>query len=304
MLQSRETSTESRTMRIMIFGCGYLGRRVARAWIDAGHEVLAVTRTQKNAESFRQSGIQPVVADICDPDSLAILPEVDLIFYAVGFDRNSGRSHKEVTCGGLRNVLSSINGRCRRFIYVSSTSVFGQSAGEWVDESSECKPTQPGGQNCIEAERLVWEYFPNSDVTNANVLRLAGIYGPERLLSRIESIRAGLSVAGRGDSWLNLIHVDDAASAVLACEKTGAPFETYVVVDDLPVLRSEYYTNLAELVGGPAPVFNPEEASARGSGGLNKRCSNKTLRERLKWTPAYPTIATGLPASINSTTST
>ena len=289
-------------MRFLIFGCGYLGRRVAAAWVDAGHEVIGVTRTQKNAELFRQSDIEPIVADICDLASLSVLPVVDLVLYSVGFDRNSGRSHEEVTCGGLKNVLSMIKGRCSRFIYVSSTSVFGQSDGEWVDESSECKPTQPGGQNCLEAERLVWDCFPNTEAPNANVLRLAGIYGPERLLSRIESIKAGLSVAGRGDSWLNLIHVDDAVSAVLACEKIGAPFETYIVVDDRPVLREEYYNLLAELTGGPVPVFNPEEASARGSGGLNKRCSNKKLRENLHWAPAFPTIKMGLPASINSTT--
>jgi nucleoside-diphosphate-sugar epimerase len=290
-------------MRMMIFGCGYLGRRVAKAWIDTGNEVLAVTRSQQNAELFRKSGIQPIVADICELDSLPILPDVDLVFYAVGFDRGAGRSHEEVMCGGLRNVLSRINSRCSRFIYVSSTSVFGQSAGEWVDESSECHPTQAGGQNCIEAEKLVWNSFPNRDTRSANVLRLAGIYGPERLLSRIESIKGGLSVAGRGDSWLNLIHVDDAVSAVLACENMGSPSETYVVTDDRPVLRKEYYSTLAELVGGPDPVFNPEEATARGSGGLNKRCSNKKLREKLGWVPAYPTIATGLPASINSTIS-
>ena len=290
-------------MRFLIFGCGYLGRRVAAAWIDAGHEVLAVTRTQKNAESFRQSGIQPIVADIGHVNSMDLLPTVDLILYAVGFDRQSGQSHEDVTLGGLRNVLSRINGRCSRFIYISSTSVFGQSAGEWVDERSECNPTQPGGRNCIAAERLVWESFPNPGRPSANVLRLAGIYGPERLLSRIESIKAGMSVAGRGDSWLNLIHVDDAVSAVLKCEKIGSPFETYVVADDRPVLREEYYSLLAELVGGPKPVFNPEEAGARGSGGLNKRCINRKLREKLNWAPAFPTIATGLPASINSTTS-
>ena len=289
-------------MRIIIFGCGYLGRRVAKAWIDAGIEVLAITRTHKNADSLWQSGIRPIVADVCKLDSLANLPASDLVLYAVGYDRNSGQSHEEVTCGGLRNVLSSINGRCSRLIYISSTSVFGQSAGEWVDESSDCIPTQPGGRNCFNAERLVAEYFPNPDATNVNVLRLAGIYGPERLLSRIESIKAGIPVAGRGDSWLNLIHVDDAVSAVLACEKTSSPFETYVVADDRPVLRKEYYSLLAELTGGPAPVFNPEEASRRGSGGLNKRCSNKKLREKLNWAPAFPTIATGLPASIKSTT--
>ena len=289
-------------MQFLIFGCGYLGRRVASAWIKAGHEVFAVTRTQKNADSFRQTGIQPIVADICDDESLDRLPIIDVVLYSVGFDQHSGRSREEVTCGGLKNVLGRINSRCSRFIYISSTSVFGQSSGEWVDESSVCNPTQPGGQNCVEAERLVWENFPNRDKPGATVLRLAGIYGPERLLSRIESIRAGLTVTGRGDSWLNLIHVDDAVSAILACEKVGSSFETYIVADDRPVLREEYYGLLAQLVGGTPPTFNPDDERARGSGGLNKRCSNKKLRQNLNWEPKFPTIATGLAASINSTT--
>ena len=258
-------------MRYLIFGCGYVGRRVAAAWVDAGHDVFAVTRTQDNAKSFLQAGIEPIVADICDADSFGPLPNVDLVLYAVGFDRQSGRSHEEVTCEGLRNVLSMVKGHCARLIYVSSTSVYGQSAGEWVDETSECQPTQPSGRNCFEAEKLVWEYFPEHDTSSANVVRSAGIYGPERLLSRIESIKSGLSVSGRGDSWLNLIHVDDLVSAVLACEKLGAPFETYLATDDRPVLRQEYYSLLAEIVGGPEPVFHPEEASARGSGGLKDR---------------------------------
>ncbi len=287
-------------MRILIFGCGYLGRRVADAWIGVGNDVFAVTRSQQNAESFRLAGIQPVIADVCDLSTLQQLPEAEVVLHAVGFDRNSGQSQTDVMCGGMRNVLSVIGDRCDRFIQISSSSVYGQSAGEWVDELSECRPTQPGGRLCVEAERMVRERFSDVDAGTANILRLAGIYGPGRLLSRVETLKVGGPLVGRGDSWLNLIHVDDAVSAVIACERHAKPGETYLVVDDRPIERAEYFGLLARLVGAPVPTFDSSQPSTRGSGGLNKRCSNRKLCNDLNWSPAYPSIATGLRASMDN----
>jgi nucleoside-diphosphate-sugar epimerase len=287
-------------VRALIFGCGYLGRRVADAWVHAGHEVFGVTRSGQNAERFRQAKILPFIADICDKQSLDHLPAADLVLHSVGFDRSAENSHAEVTYGGMTNILAALSDRCSRFVFTSSTSVYGQSGGEWVHEGSRCEPTQPGGQLCLSAENLVRERFPDSGPTAVNILRLAGIYGPDRLLSRVESLQARVALAGRSDSWLNLIHVDDAAGAVLACAQPSAPRGTYNVVDDRPIERGEYFRCLAELVGAPTPVFDATQPSARGSGGLNKRCSNGKLREDLVWTPAYPSIDTGLPAAIRS----
>ena len=285
-------------MRILIFGCGYLGRRAANSWLAEGNEVFAVTRSQENAETFLSLGIQPIVADICELDSLRDLPEADLVLNAVGFDRKSGRSHEEVTCGGLRNILAAITGKSSRLLHISSTSVYGQSAGEWVDEDSLCQPTQPGGLLCLDAERMVWDWVNAGRGISANVLRLAGIYGPARLLSRIEALQAGTSLVGRGDSWLNLIHVDDAVTALLACERRGPANETYVVVDDQPIQRSAYFELLASLINAPKPTFDSDQPSPRGSGGVNKRCSNRKLRDTLGWHPAYASIMTGLPHAI------
>lgn len=289
-------------MRVLIFGCGYLGKRVASAWIESGHTVIAVTRSQQNADSFRQSEIHPLIGDICDPSSLAELPVVDVVLHAVGYDRTSQRTQKEIVCDGLQNVLNAVIGRCAQFIQISSTSVYGQSAGEWVDETSECKPTQPSGQLTLAAERLVQDRGSRAPATHATILRLAGIYGPGRLLSRVETIRAGVPLAGRGDSWLNLIHVDDAVTAIVKCATGSAPSTTYNVVDDEPIERREYFSLLARLLDAPPPTFDPNQPSARGSGGLNKRCSNRKLRDELGWKPVYPSIVVGLPQSISGPT--
>ncbi len=290
-------------MRSLIFGCGYLGRRVAASWVNTGHTVFAVTRSEQNANSFLQSGIQPIVGDICEPSTLCELPAVDVVLFAVGFDRNSTRTKQEVVYDGLNNVLAGIDGRCCQLIYTSSTSVYGQSQGEWVDESSDCTPNQSAGQLMLSAEDLVLNRQWTKADTKSTILRLAGIYGPDRMLTRIDSLRAGVAIAGRGDSWLNLIHVDDAAAVVLKCAERDSSAsvprsEVYNIVDDRPIERREFYTQLAKLVDAPPPAFDDTRPSERGSGGLNKRCSNQRYRIERDWTPIYSSIDTGLPAAL------
>ncbi len=293
-------------MHKLIIGCGYLGRRVAAAWLQAGHSVTALTRSANNAVELSRLGITPVIGDVCDPKSLVALPVVQSVLFAVGYDRTSGRTQREVYVEGLRHILEQVAGRCERLIYISSSSVYGQSSGEWVDESSQCEPVQPGGQCCLAAEELIRATFPILEDTaavrpRANVLRLSGIYGPGRLLSRVESLRAGEPLAGRGDAWLNLIHVDDAAGAVLACEQQGQPGETFLITDDSPLRRDEYYSQLARLVAAPPPMFLDDQPAKRGSGGLNKRCSNGKARAELRLMLRFPSFISGLPHALGLT---
>ena len=288
-------------MRKLIFGCGYLGRRVAAAWQASEEEVHVVTRSTERAAESQARGWIAHVADICEPDTLADLPDVDTLLFCVGYDRRSQHSQREVMVNGLARVLDNHRDRCGHFIYTSSTSVYGQDAGEWVDESSPCEPTQPGGVCCLEAERLVWQAFPQrGDGIGANVLRLAGLYGPGRLLSRIESLQRGDPLAGRPDAWLNLIHVDDAVATILKVERHWSAGETYLICDDRPVMRVDYFSALAKLVGAPPPRFDATMPARRGSGGLNKRCSNRKLRDRLGVTLRYPTLKEGLPAAMEA----
>jgi nucleoside-diphosphate-sugar epimerase len=285
-------------MRTLIFGCGYLGLRVARAWIHQGHEVHAITRSTDRAAVLQESGIHPIVADVCDPATLTKLPAADVVLHAIGFDRNSGKTQEEVTRGGTQTLLNAIRDRYERLIHISSTSVYGQCEGEWVNELSDCTPTQPGGQLALAAEGLIREAHAASPNSKPFILRLAGIYGPGRLLSRIETLKSGQTLSGRGDAWLNLIHVDDAANAVLKCGTCNLPGGTFVIADDQPLLRREYFEMLARLVNAPAPNFDPSLPSQRGSGGINKRCSNRRARQELDWRPNYSSATTGLPASI------
>lgn len=288
-------------MRKLIIGCGYLGRRVAKAWLQRGDAVSALTRSADSAAELRSLGIEPVLGDVTDADSLRALPDAETVLYAVGFDRSAGRTQREVSVGGLENALRVISPRVGRLIYTSSTSVYGQRDGEWIDESSPCEPTRPNGRVCLEAEQTVWRDFPagsrEAAGRRANVLRLAGLYGLGRLLRRIEALRSGEPLSGNPEAYLNLIHVDDAVQAVLACESRHVAPATCLVCDDRPATRREYFETLASLIGAPPPRFEHLADKAAGRG---KRCQNRKLRAELGVELIYPTIAAGLSAAVRT----
>lgn len=293
-------------MRRLIVGCGYLGLRVAERWRLAGDEVWVLTRSDERAVDLEQRGLKPVVGDVTLPKTLSALPEVDTVLWAVGWDRSSGVSQREVYVGGLSNVLNRVAGRCSRLITISSTSVYGQSAGEWIDEFSACEPVQPNGQTCLDAEHLVRGWSPGSGgAVAATVLRLSGIYGPGRLLSRAAALRNAEPLAGNPDAWLNLIHVEDAAEVVVECANHVDLPPLLLISDNEPVLRRTYYSALAELVEAPPPHFAEDSAMnsapATRTVGLNKRCRNEMARKTLHWEPRFPTYREGLLQAVGET---
>lgn len=274
----------------LIIGCGYLGSRVAQQWMGQGNRVFALTRTAARAGQLSRLGVTPLVGDVLVPDSLPALPQVETVLYAIAPDRKSGAVPREVSIRGLHNMLPRLAGAAR-LIYISSTSVYGQNGGEWVDENSPCEPESENGRICLEAEQILRRAAPP-----VNILRLAGLYGPGRLIARVDALRSGVPIGGNPEAWLNLIHVEDAAATVPACERHGKPGETYVVCDDRPIPRREYYELVARLAETPAPVF--DGASGAASTELNKRCCNRRLHEALEVALRFPTIFEGVPQAL------
>jgi nucleoside-diphosphate-sugar epimerase len=110
-------------MAKLIFGCGYLGLRVARLWKAAGHTVFAVSRSKQRAEDLAREGLRPLVANVTSREPLPIPQEVDSVLYAVGYDRQSAASIHEVYVSGLRRVLDTLPDSVQRVTYISSTGV-------------------------------------------------------------------------------------------------------------------------------------------------------------------------------------
>lgn len=276
------------TIPRLIIGCGYLGRRVARLWRCAGHRVVALTRG--NADVLRASGIEPITGDVLNPESLRALPVAPTVLFAVGLDRSAGKSMREVYVSGLANILNAL-APCGRFIYVSSTSVYGQTDGGWVTEDSPTAPAEEAGKVVLEAEQLLRARRPG-----AIVLRFAGLYGPDRLL-RKQPVLNGEPLTGDADKWLNLVHVADGASAVLCAEARGVRSGIYNIADGTPVSRREFYTRLAELLHAPAANFDHHTEP----GTPNRRVDASKARAALDWAPAFASYRDGLPMAVSET---
>ena len=286
--------------RKLIIGCGYVGQRVAQRWLAQGDEVWAVTRSSQRAAEWAASQITPIVGDVLRPADWPDLPAFDVALWAVGLDRTAGHSQREVYVDGLRQTLARFAPRFAQFLYLSSTSVYGQNDGSWVSADSTCDPISDSGRVCLAAEQVVREFFP-AERTTAHLLRLAGIYGPQRLIARVQQLKAGEPLKAQPDGWLNLIHVDDIVTAIAACEHSTLGGETWLICDDRPIPRREYYQLLAELIGAPAPRYGPVPAAAGEGSGLNKRCSNAMAKQRLNWQPQFPSITEGLPDALRRT---
>lgn len=276
----------------LIVGCGYLGRRVAARWRDLGCTVHAVTRSPRHAENFRQQGWEPILADVTKPDSWPRLPAVSTLLFAVGFDRGAGPSIHEVYVGGVAAVLDAAKGQFGKFIYVSSTGVYGGSDGGLVDENSPCVPSRDGGRACLAAEARLQA----SDARDRSIiLRLAGIYGPERVPQR-RAMQDGSFVPGELDRYLNLIHVDDAATCCLAADQVGSPPNVFNLSDGHPVLRRDYYEYLLARLDLPCKLLDRSDESRRVSGGRSdhRRISNQKMLAELGVRLAYPDYREGL----------
>ncbi len=278
------SNSDRRSVAKLIIGCGYLGMQIAKRWLAAGQQVHALTRGRLTI--LHQAGIQPIVGDILDPASLRSLPAADTVVYAVGLDRSAGYSMQAVYVQGLRNVLDHLP-RPERLVYISSTSVYGNVPGIAVDECSPTQPDEASGKVVLEAENLLRSRYPD-----AGVLRLAGIYGPGRLL-REASIRRGEPIAGDPQRLINLIQVEDAASVVLAALEQGGAGLLWNVSDGQPVSRRELYGFLAQMLDAPAPVFASNAPADPG-----RAIRNQRMLQASGLRLAYPSYRDGILAAL------
>jgi nucleoside-diphosphate-sugar epimerase len=276
----------------LIVGCGYLGRRAAERWLAAGDRVHVVTRSEAKAKELRAAGFTPIVAEITNLDSIPRLPTVKTLLFAVGYDRGSSQIIEQVYAPGLANVLAKRSLTTQRVIYISTTGVYGPALGEWVDETTPTDPQRAGGQASLAAEQVL-----ESSEVEGVALRLAGIYGSDRIPFRKE-LEAGEPIAAIETGWLNLIHVDDAATVVLAAAEHPAPAPVYCVSDGSPVVRGEYYREVARLLGAPPPQFvaPPADSPRAARAAADKRVSNAKLLRDLAPKLRYPNYRAGLKA--------
>ncbi|MDP6466796.1 MAG: SDR family oxidoreductase [Pirellulaceae bacterium] len=285
-------------MAKLIFGCGYVGSRVARRWLDGGDRVFALTRKPARAAELEELGVFPMIGDVTESLTLPLKEDFDTVLYAIGFDRSSPHTIDEVYVDGLARALAALPIDVQRIIYTSSTGVYGQSAGEWVNEESPCEPQRAGGKAVLAAEQLLANHPLGA---RAIVLRLAGIYGPNRV-PMLQHVQRGRPLALTGNSLLNLIHVDDVVEGVLAAENSTQLPSRYNIADGCPVRRADFYGELARQLGVDPPCFvEPNRQLPTAQRDLSsKRVRNTRMITDLLPGLLYPTYREGLASVIRS----
>lgn len=295
--------------RLLVVGCGYLGMRVGHLARSAGWFVAGTTRNR--SQELRNAGFFPIRFDWNDSRDLSSLAQAmsehdfNRIVIAVSHDRNSRHDRFASQVDGLARLLHAIRrvnsnpaGWVPDVVYISTTGVYHQTDGVWVDENSPTHPTRDGGRAHLQAEAKLRSYLP---VDSWSILRLSGIYGPGRV-PRAADVCAGRPIASPPGGHLNLIHVQDAAAAVIAALswKTNQSHRRrenlYLVSDDRPVIRREFYREIARQTRSPEPTFvDPESNSGvRFRSETDKRIWNRRLKRDLLTRLAYPTYREGL----------
>lgn len=284
--------------RALIVGCGYTGMHLAARLLEMDFRVVGTTRSERRAAELKTSGIEPLVGELGDKETLRQIDNLgpELVAYFVP---------PQAQNDPLPQVLAATaRAPVEAFIYASSTSVYGDRGGDWVDETTMVRPESPEAEGRQAAERLMveatWSYQ-----TRTRICRITGIYGPGRTLRGLLTSGEYVLIKDH-DTWVNRIHVDDLVSGLIAAWQRGGDGRVYNLVDDEPHRASEFAVLAADLQGLPRPEWI-EESEARERLGeerlrrklANKRVRSLRLKDDLKVELRYPTYREGLATAVS-----
>tara|TARA_B100000959_G_scaffold54496_1_gene56866 strand:+ start:101 stop:925 length:825 start_codon:yes stop_codon:yes gene_type:complete len=271
-------------MRILIIGCGYVGLPLGQALASLGHEVHGIRRSK-----FSAAGITAHALDITQHGALNGLANTfDWVINTVSSARGNLREHRAVFLDGTRHLLDWLDESSTSLIFTSSTSVYSQLDGSWVEEHNATAPSGGTGGFLREAEETLL-IAPQP----ATVLRVAGIYGPERGFLSRQFVKDQTTPFDGGNRWLNMIHRDDVIGAIIIALRLEPSI--YNVVDDEPVTQRVFLEWLANRLG--KPMTPKGTRSPRKHAVTNKRVRNAKLKAA-GWALRFPTFREGYEALI------
>jgi len=275
--------------RILIAGCGYVGEATADLFHSAGWNVEGWVHSKQSAVRLSAKTYSTRVLDVSRRGDVAKRAGAfDAVIHCASSRGGDAEAYREIYLDGARHLLETFPQA--KILFTSSTSVYAQRDGSWVTEESETKPLPETSRILLEVEKLVLE-------KGGIVVRLAGIYGPQRSALLSKFLNGTATIDPNNDRFVNQVHRDDIASALfLLLNRAQTSAQIYNVVDDQPLLQSECYHWLAQRLNRPLPpTRKSEQPSKRGD--TNKRVSNAKLHQ-LGWTPGYPTFRDAMEKSI------
>jgi nucleoside-diphosphate-sugar epimerase len=287
-------------MRVLIIGCGYIGLPLGAELVRQGHEVFGVRRSAAAEKELRAAGIKPLSADVTKPETLSGLPApFDWVVNCVSSGGGEAEDYRQVYLQGTRHLVEWLAAvPVKKFIYTSSTSVYGQNDGSLIKETSPAEPQAETAQVLVATEKVLLDAAREKKFP-AVILRVAGIYGPDRGHAFKQYLNNEARIEGKGERLLNMIHQEDVVGCIIAALKNGRPGEIYNTVDDEPVSQFNFFQWLAGTLGKWPPPAGPEESDAvRKRGVTSKKVSNRRLKMELGYQFKYPTFRQGYTAEI------
>ena len=278
--------------RVLIAGCGYVGAATADLFHAARWEVEGWTHSAESAAQLAEKPYAVRAVDISAADATqAAASSFDAVIHCASSGGGGAESYRRVYLEGARNLLAEL--RPRTFLYTSSTSVYAQTGGEWVDEESAAEPTHESGRILRETEEVVRQ-------SGGVITRLAGIYGPGRSALLRKFLSGEARIEGDGGRFINQVHRDDIAAALVFLvnlpNEQAPGGSIFNVVDDQPITQRACYEWLAAKLGHPLPPTRAAPGSGK-RGMSNKRVSNRKLRA-LGWELKFPTFSVGMENSV------
>ncbi len=263
---------------IAILGCGYVGSALAACWQEQGHFVTGTTTRQE-----RVALLQPLLSKVVTmtgDDANAVQSLVqgqDTVVVSVaptGSQVASEATYEKTYLTTARNLLQALKQTpsVKRVIYLSSCSVYGDRQGKWVDENASIFPTESRSQMLYEAEQIVSQ--ANSDYQRVCILRLGGIYGPDRELVGMLGGMAGMTLPGKGERVINWTHRDDIVGAI-EFARLNELQGTYNLVDDSQLTLKEQLERVCSQYGLPPADWTQSNLSLPGK---SLRVSNQKLK--------------------------
>jgi len=286
--------------KILIVGCGYVGRHVAALEQAQGAKVMGLARSAQSAQRLLASGIEPVPGDLDGPASLRGVPAAGTLLYyfapppAVGV---SDPRMEALTAALTPPDLPS------RVVLISTTGVYGDCRGEWVTEERPPNPQVDRARRRLAAETTLRRWGKARDVPII-ILRVPGIYGPGKLPEK--RLRKGLPMLREEDApFSNRVHIDDLARACVAAGYRGRSGGVYHISDGHPTTMTDFFYKVADALGVPRPpAITLEEARKQLGPGMlsylaeSKRLDNRRMRAELGVEPRYPDLASGLASCV------
>lgn len=285
-------------MSVLIVGCGYVGRRLARQLQADGRPVTGIVRRPESALELQNMGLTALCWDLDQASALPALPSgaCELYYFAPPPAQGQDDPRLQRLLHACQPALPA------RIVYISTSGVYGDCAGAWVDETRPLNPSSARARRRAAAESALQAWSSATGVP-VIILRVPGIYGPGKLpLARLQQ---RLPLLREQDSpYTNRIHVDDLVQACRAAMQRGVAGQAYNVSDGQPSNMTDYFNRIAVVTGLPAPPTVARDQIEQLSAGMrafmeeSKRLGNRRMREDLGVQLLYPSLEAGLTACL------